>query len=341
MKSLARLRRNQRGMVLIFSLWVLMIIVILAVGVAGGIRQKITMIKHLDHRQRKTHAVMSMTRYAIAVIQRSFESSKGLYSGALKEALHRNTTELNNVVLGDDSVNLQYRDVETGQILFGVVDEERKININTANFSMLTALSEKVLRMPTDAAKELAAAMIDWRTKGNEELKGFYSQEYYQQLKNPYPKHDAPYQTIEELLLVKGMTKERFEALRPYVTVYGDGLVNINTASSVVLQCLGMSDELIDKLRHVRAGADGVEQTGDDYVFLKMFDVAIELKTMTTLNPKLIKEMDDLISKEVFSSGSSVFSMEVSVFFKDGGSSPSVKVVYDMRKNQIIYWNEK
>ena len=41
-------RQSHRGMVLIFALWVLGILTILAVGVAGGIRQNIFLVARLD-----------------------------------------------------------------------------------------------------------------------------------------------------------------------------------------------------------------------------------------------------------------------------------------------------
>ena len=39
--------------------------------------------------------------------------------------------------------------------------------------------------------------------------------------------------------LVKGMTQQRYDKLINYVTIYGDGAVNINTASKDVLDGLG------------------------------------------------------------------------------------------------------
>jgi general secretion pathway protein K len=61
---------------------------------------------------------------------------------------------------------------------------------------------------------------------------------YYEQLATPYECKDRPLDTIEELLLVKGITPQVFERIRDYVTVYGDGKVSINSASKQVIESL-------------------------------------------------------------------------------------------------------
>ena len=65
---------------------------------------------------------------------------------------------------------------------------------------------------------------------------------------HPYSCRNAPFKSLEELLLVKGITPELFygkdeiPGIRNYLTIQGDGAVNINTADPVVLEAL--SDDL-------------------------------------------------------------------------------------------------
>ena len=61
---------------------------------------------------------------------------------------------------------------------------------------------------------------------------------YYNRLRPPYGCKNASLDTTEELLLVKGVTPEVFGRIRNYVTVYGDGKVNINCASKRVIESL-------------------------------------------------------------------------------------------------------
>ena len=56
---------------------------------------------------------------------------------------------------------------------------------------------------------------------------------YYNQLKPSYMCRNKPLETIEELLLVRGITPQIFERIRNYLTVYGDnGKININCAAN-------------------------------------------------------------------------------------------------------------
>lgn len=62
--------------------------------------------------------------------------------------------------------------------------------------------------------------------------------DYYRELDRPYRCGNKPMDVIEELLLIKGMTADNFRRLRDYVTVYGDGKVNINSACQRVIESL-------------------------------------------------------------------------------------------------------
>jgi len=59
---------------------------------------------------------------------------------------------------------------------------------------------------------------------------------YYEKLEIPYSCRNASLSTTEELLLVKGITPDVFDRIRNYVTVYGDGRININSASKHVIE---------------------------------------------------------------------------------------------------------
>ena len=61
-----------------------------------------------------------------------------------------------------------------------------------------------------------------------------------------------PFSTINEVLLVEGITKEIFLQFKDLVTVYGLGKVNINTVSKPVLVALGLDAEVADLLIRFR-----------------------------------------------------------------------------------------
>jgi general secretion pathway protein K len=61
---------------------------------------------------------------------------------------------------------------------------------------------------------------------------------YYGKLEHPYKCRNAPLDTTEELLLVKGVTPQVYECIRDYITVYGEREININCAPKHVIESL-------------------------------------------------------------------------------------------------------
>jgi len=86
------------------------------------------------------------------------------------------------------------------QYAFGVVDESSKLNLNTATEDMLQCLP--------GMTSELAASIVDWRDTDSVVSDGGGGEdEYYLQLPEPYYCKNAPFETLDELLLVKGATR--------------------------------------------------------------------------------------------------------------------------------------
>jgi len=85
---------------------------------------------------------------------------------------------------------------------YGFVDEASKVNINTATLEML-------LRLP-GMTDDLAAAIMDWRDEDSDVSNFGAENEYYLSLPQPYYCKNAPFEAVEEMLLVRGATAELF-----------------------------------------------------------------------------------------------------------------------------------
>ncbi|MBI2026624.1 MAG: general secretion pathway protein GspK [Deltaproteobacteria bacterium] len=85
----------------------------------------------------------------------------------------------------------------------------------------------------------------DWVDEDNSRPAGGRETDLYKEA--PYGPKNAPMETISELHLIFGIKDDLFDFLEPAVTVYGDGNININTASFLLIKSL--SPELQD--RHV------------------------------------------------------------------------------------------
>jgi hypothetical protein len=182
------------------------------------------------------------------------------------------------------------------------MDEERKINVNTAPKEILLTLPE--------ATDEIADAILDWRDKNTSAERRGAENEYYQDLKIAYVSKDGPLEKLEELLLVRDVTPELLKKWTPLLTIYGEGRVNINTASGEVLQMIGLDEALVEKIIEFRQGPDEVIGTEDDGVFEDEGEIARVLFESEPLNSNEVSQIIDLVSKGILGVKSKHFTVE-------------------------------
>jgi DNA uptake protein ComE-like DNA-binding protein len=98
-------------------------------------------------------------------------------------------------------------------IRFGITDEASKLNLNTATDAQLLKLVETVLAGQQEAESDIdpqaiVDAIIDWRDADSKPTgeAGDTEDAYYRLLDKPYRVKNGPFSTVEELLLVKGVT---------------------------------------------------------------------------------------------------------------------------------------
>lgn len=139
-----------------------------------------------------------------------------------------------------------------GEVLVTIEDEERKINLNrimlpngNAPDDQRLAVFQRLLdTLGIDRA--VADAVVDWLDNDENPRVGGAESSYYLGLPQPYKAKNDLFDTIGELRLVRGVTTEVFEKLLPFVTVSSSGLVNINTAPKEVLMSLSAGTDLAE-----------------------------------------------------------------------------------------------
>jgi general secretion pathway protein K len=147
-----------------------------------------------------------------------------------------------------------------------IEDEGGKIPINrliTGNVYntqihelLLRLLTGPHFRLSQKRAEELSDAIKDWIDADDEVTGDGAEGGYYAGLDRPYTAKNASLDCIEELLMVKGVTRELFygtaetAGLAQCLTVPGDGMININTAPKAVVRALSaeMTDEAVNLL---------------------------------------------------------------------------------------------
>jgi type II secretory pathway component PulK len=339
-------KKDHAAFILIFVLWALAFLAVLAVAVGLGAGQKIALLKHLENRSQSRLAAEAGAKKAVSVLMDDVENSLFGFSAASKQRRHNNPSEFTGKLSEEISFEVSCRAYDdVAQALTsraGLCDEQGKINLNTTDAATLKRLIEDVLALSSNDARALAVSIIDWRDYGEHEAAGFFSDDYYSNLDFPYDLKDQKYERIDELLLVKGMDGGIYNGLLPYLTIYGDGKININTVSGKVLVAFGLDAALAEKILKVRRGPDGIEATGDDHIFARTFDVAIEVNAVEPLLEKEARAIDALNLLQVLSTASSVYSARsFSYDVRESAPGASVMFVYNAAGQKMMYWHEK
>jgi general secretion pathway protein K len=139
-----------------------------------------------------------------------------------------------------------------GEVSVVIEDEERKIDLNrimlpngNAPDDRRLAVFQRLLEiLAIDRA--VADAVVDWLDNDEDPRVGGAESSYYLGLPNPYRAKNDLFDTVGELRLVRGVTDEIYEKLRPFVTVSSSGMVNINTAPKEVLMSLSAGTDLAE-----------------------------------------------------------------------------------------------
>jgi general secretion pathway protein K len=246
--------------------------------------------------------------------------------------------------------------VGIGEVSFRVSDEGGKINVNhlkedgkldRSRVEVVLNLFDILNRQYEEPifSYAIAAAMVDWVDPDDEvtvldfiligDREGAES-DYYEDLEPSYQAKNAPFDTLRELLLVRGINKEVFyghEAreeeevrvgLSKYVTVYGEGKININTAPLVVLQSLDIE---IDEV---------LAQNIIDYREEKRFEGIADIVNVEGMTEEIFRRIEGLITIDE----SQFFSVEARG--RVGEATKLIKAIVHRKAEdfEIIYWRD-
>lgn len=129
--------------------------------------------------------------------------ARELASAGLERALAELTTvDVNQVTTNDEWAllgegNLEIYQVGEGIVRLEILDESSLVDINTADETQLAAMG---------LTTEQVDSILDWREPGLTPRAEGAKDEYYNSLPEPYNCGLAPFNSLNELLLVKGMT---------------------------------------------------------------------------------------------------------------------------------------
>lgn len=189
------------------------------------------------------------------------------------------------------------------EVLVNIADEEGKVFIDTAP-------KEILMRLPGLSDNEQVAEALS----------------------------AAHIATREDIVGVEGMTEELYAAFRDFVTVYGAGAVNLNTAALEVMEAEGMDADLSQKIRAFRAGEDAEEGTQDDGVFLQPSDIVPRLEPFG-LNAQQAALLGTLVSSGRLVATSHVLTFRVAVQ-RGKKKAMAYEIVLHLDSGSIAFYSE-
>jgi len=326
---------------LIITIWSICFLSTLAVTLGLGVRQKLQLVQRLDERDKLHLIAAAGIKQAVVQIRQDKEST--FYSFEDRNA--DDPYVFKEIALGDGRVDIRYDffDDSAGQtkVRYGLIDEERKINVNIVDAEVMERLFKVVLGVDEVHAQDLAASIVDWRDADSELSTPVGSAEdpYYRNLADsPYEAKDAPLEGMDELRLIKGVDVNSMEKLKDYLTVFGDGKININTAPKAVLLAVGMSTYLADKVMSYRFGKDGVLGTEDDNVFDLYANIVPNLSQFVSLSDSEVADLSR-IADQFLKVQSENFMARAVANLNNRRNTTEIVAVFN-RSGDILYWHE-
>jgi general secretion pathway protein K len=122
-------------------------------------------------------------------------------------------------------------------VLVRIENENDRVNLNTASLALLRALIIEAGAPPAQADR-LAAGILDWRTSGARARPGGAKAPEYRAAGLAFGPLGNPFQSVDELADVLGMTPVLFERLAPHLTVLTDSDPDMTTRDPLVALAL-------------------------------------------------------------------------------------------------------
>ncbi|MFH1900796.1 MAG: hypothetical protein ABIK26_00930 [Candidatus Omnitrophota bacterium] len=337
---------ERRGSILFVILWILAILSVLAVSLGYNVRQKIGFVSHLKDKDEVYLISLAGLNRAIVQLkmEKKIKEKKQVEYDSLKDSWSNSSESFKEIPVGKGSFSINYQYTLPGAeplIRFGIMDEERKININKAEQNVISLLFQKVCELDQPQAGAIADSIIDWRDLDEEPLSQGAESNFYQGLESPYKCKNAPFEAVEELLLVKGMGEEIFSRVKDYITVYTQGKVNINTVSFFVLYSLGLGEELINKIIEFRFGSDAIEASSDDNVFTSALNIISELSAFCDLSFEEEINLNNLIVGELIAVSSDNFMIKSEARLDKKNIRCKIICVFEAKNGIIKYVNSQ
>ena len=274
--SPSRIVTKQEGAALIVAIWVILLFTLLISSMAFDMQVEANVAAYQRKRVKAQYLARAGMQWTTAVLSRQVKES-------MDEELVLEPEQDEQLVVA--SINLSRgvgvsgvtKELGEGKFIVDILPEESRRNVNRLEDFEWEEIFDQA-GIENTRWPELIDCLRDWidegdehRLHGAEKDDAFYDDRSYE-VKN------APLDTVDELLMIKGWDENilyggaspdndsvTYTGIAGWLTAWGDGKVNVNTASREVLMTLPEIEEyVIDAILEYRTGVDATPNTKDD-----------------------------------------------------------------------------
>lgn len=326
-RSSFRVHRSDRGgSALIMVLWVIGLLAMLVASFAFDARIEARLTSYYRNRTKADY----LARSGLEIAELIMSKSNGMSAGADVDEDKAASDEWYMYAKGlaDGTVvtvehDLAEAGVGEGTITVVITPEPARINVNVLTGDRRNESDQRwegifdVAGVPEEMWAELIESFYDWTDKDDNSWPEGAESDYYEGLDEPYTARNGPLDTVGELRLIKGFSKEilyggalgveggfedqeiQCSGIADMLTTYGDGKINVNAASRRVLMTLpGIDGDIVDLIEDERAGwtddsgvnhDESFTDTGDFFSRIPEIDNAV--KNMVSTQSKFYRLM--------------------------------------------------
>jgi competence ComEA-like helix-hairpin-helix protein len=250
----------RRGSVLIGVLWCLALLSLVVIGVLHTSRIDLMVVKNHGDRIQAHYLALAGVEKAKALLYRDARDRSRTGKNHTGE-VYDSPQDFRDVKLGRGEFRVlrRGRTDEGGGIVYGVSDEESRLNVNATSLDELSKLD--------GMTPDVAAAILDWRDEDNQVTPGGAEAEYYTTLQPPCLPRNGPIQTVRELLMVRGVSPQLLFGM----DTHQNGMLGSSDQEAQQTNP-DISDLGWATLLTVDSAVDNVSATGDERVNVQSAD---------------------------------------------------------------------
>ena len=230
----SKLLSNERGVALIIVLWIFIFLFVVAMDFSASVREEGMATQR--YAQETEGYYLALAGFQQGVYQLLRQSPQAGQARA-QQASDLFEGDWKTGTLGDGTYEVRF------------IDEAGKFNLNRADDTLLRTVFTN-LGIDPQQVNILTDSILDWRDEDDAHRMNGAENDYYLGLSPPYTARNGPFDSVEDLQWVRGVTPELFygeegrPGLKDIFTVDSPAGVNLRTASPAVCVALvGLSVE--------------------------------------------------------------------------------------------------